>query len=104
MEDYRPEDSAFGHTNEVSPGAFADDIPLKVYTPPEATGGGDTITPGGNAETSFSTGNVDAYGKPMIFPDTPHITPSTRPGDNIGNLRHELNDTELDDAKKKRGK
>ena len=53
MEDYRPEDGAFGHTNEVSPVRFADDIPLKVYTPTEATGGGDTITPGGYADTSF---------------------------------------------------
>ena len=42
----RPEDGAFGHTNEVSPVRFADDyIPLDVYTPPEATGG--------YADTSF---------------------------------------------------
>ena len=41
----RPEDGAFGHTNEVSPVRFADDIQLKVYTPPEATGG--------YADTSF---------------------------------------------------
>ena len=45
MEDYRPEDGAFGHTNEVSPVDFADDILIKVYNPPEATGG--------YADTSF---------------------------------------------------
>ena len=56
---------------DVAPGAFADDIPLDYYNPPEATGGGDYVAPRitGNAETSFSTRNVDAYGKPL-FPNT----------------------------------
>ena len=44
---------------DVARGAFADDNPLNVYTP------NDTITPGGYAETSFSTQNVDAYGRPI---------------------------------------
>ena len=65
----RPEDGAFGHTNEVSPVRFADDFPLDDFTPPNATGGGDTITPGGSAETSFITGKVDTYGNPL-FPKT----------------------------------
>ena len=98
---------------DVARGAFADDIPLNVYTP------NDTITPGGYAETSFSTQNVDAYGRPIdtlydnstrdgsafdtsvdvhissgtsidTLPDPPRITPSTRPGDNIMNLRDEI--------------
>ena len=65
MEGGRPEDVAFGHTNAAH-GATDDFIPLRNFTP-EATGDGDTIiTPGGNAQTSFSTNNVDAYGRPMI--------------------------------------
>ncbi|KAK3756426.1 hypothetical protein RRG08_029096 [Elysia crispata] len=51
---------------DVARGAFADDIPLDTYTTTDAMGGGDTIiTPGGNAETPFSTRNVDAYGRPI---------------------------------------
>ena len=98
---------------DVARGTFADDTPLNNYTPPNATGG--------FAETSFIDPNVnaygrqiDAYGKPIDtlydksirdgsafdtpadvhFPDTPLITPSTRPGDNIMNLRDELADSE----------
>ena len=98
---------------DVARGAFADDTPLNVYTP------NDTITPGGYAETSFSTQNVDAYGRPIDtlydkstrdgsafdttaevhnysetsfinLPNPPRITPSSRPGDNIVNLRDEI--------------
>ena len=98
---------------DVARGAFADDTPLNVYTP------NDTITPGGYAETSFSTQNVDVYGRPIdtlydkstrdgsafdtpadvhlssgtsvsTLPDPPLISPSTEPGGNIGNLRDEI--------------
>ena len=98
---------------DVARGAFTDDTPLNVYTPD------DTITPGGYAETSFSTQNVAAYGRPIdtlydkstrdgsafdtqadvhissgtsidTLPDPPRITPSTEPGGNIGNLRDEI--------------
>ena len=62
----RPDDGAFGHTNVDSPVSFTDNIRLRNFRT-EATGGGGTIiTPGGNAETSFSTGNIDAYGNLMI--------------------------------------
>ena len=98
---------------DVARGAFADDTPLNDYTPPNSTGG--------YAETSFIDPNVnaygrqiDAYGRPIDtlydkstrdgsafdtpadvhLPDTPLITPSTRPGDNIMNLRDELADSE----------
>ena len=71
-------------------GAIFDNTPLDVYTPD------DTITTGGSAETSFSTQNVDAYGRPIdTLPDPPRITPSFRPGDNIGNLRDEIIAAEL---------
>ena len=98
----------------VSRGFITDDTPLNVYTPKN------TITLGGYAETSFSTPNVNAYGRPIDtiydkstrdgsafytqadvhlssgtsstynLPDTPHINPSSRPGDNIGNLRDQI--------------
>ncbi|KAK3750663.1 hypothetical protein RRG08_023029 [Elysia crispata] len=107
-----PDDDDFGHTNVDSPVSFTDNIRLRNFRT-EATGGGGTIiTPGGNAETSFSTGNIDAYGNPMIntlydkstrdgsafdtkadvhnLPDTPLHNPSTEPGGNIGNLRDKL--------------
>ena len=103
-----------------SRGVITDDIPLKVFTPPDATGGG--------AETSFSTPNVDAYGRPIdtlydnrirdgsafdtqadvhnssgtsvgTLPDPPRITPSSRPGDNIGNLRDKIAAANLTAAK-----
>ncbi|KAK3758960.1 hypothetical protein RRG08_024284 [Elysia crispata] len=108
--DYNESSRARG---DVARGFITDDTPLNVYTP------NDTITPGGYAETSFSTQNVDAYGKPIdtlydkstrdgsafdtsvdfhissrtsidTLPDPSRITPSTRPGDNIMNLRDEI--------------
>ena len=61
----RPDDVAFGHTDAADLGALTDDILLDNFTP-EATRGGDTITaPGRSAETSFITGNVNAYGNQM---------------------------------------
>ena len=54
--DYNESSRARG---DVARGFITDDTPLKVYTP------NDTITPGGYAETSFSTQNVDAYGRPI---------------------------------------
>ena len=61
----RPEDVKFGHTDAIEISTFTDETLIDT-SPPEATGGGVTInTPGGIAETSFSTGNVDSYGRPM---------------------------------------
>ncbi|KAK3782743.1 hypothetical protein RRG08_037742 [Elysia crispata] len=48
---------------DVARGATDEIIPLEV--PPVAMGGGDYVITG-NAETSFSTNKVDAYGRPMI--------------------------------------
>ena len=104
-----------------SRGVITDDyIPLKVFTPRDATGGG--------AETSFSTPNVDTYRRPIdtiydnrirdgsafdtqadvhnssgtsiyTLPDPPIIPPSTEPGGNIGNLRDEIAAAETAAAK-----
>ena len=117
--DYNESSRARG---DVARGFITDDTPLNVYTP------NDTITPGGYAETSFSTQNVDAYGRPIdtlydkstrdgsafdttadvyssdgtsvsTLPDPPLITPSTEPGGNIGNLRDEIAAAEAAAAK-----
>ena len=121
------------------------DIPLGEFTPDAARAempdaGGDAETSfstlpddvaGENptdAETSFVTQDVDAYGTPLdtlydkstrdgnafdapadvhiaagtsldTLPDSPLITPSTKPGGNIGNLRDEIAAAELAAAK-----
>ena len=117
--DYNESSRARG---DVARGFITDDTPLNVYTP------NDTITPGGYAETSFSTKNFDAYGRQIdtlydkstrdgsafdttadvhtpsgtsvgTLPDPPLITPSTEPGGNIGNLRDEIAAAEAAAAK-----
>ena len=97
----RPEESGFARPDNVAPRPPpADDIPLDTFTPPGATGGGDNVF-GDVAETSFGgdTRDIDAYGNPMYFPDPPFGEPSMIAGDNIGNLRNELNSGTLEDAK-----
>ncbi|KAK3775674.1 hypothetical protein RRG08_049853 [Elysia crispata] len=78
-----------------------DDIPLDTFTPPEATGGGDNVFTDEVAETSFGGDNrdIDSYGNPMYFPDTPMGEPGMIAGDNIENLWNELNYGTLEDAK-----
>ena len=63
MEDARPEDLWSGHSESIEISTFRNDDTLIDTTPPEYAGG--TTTRGGTAETSFSTGKIDAYGKPM---------------------------------------
>ncbi|KAK3791477.1 hypothetical protein RRG08_046629 [Elysia crispata] len=63
MEDARPEDVWSGHSESIEISTFRNDDTLIDTTPPEYAGG--TTTRGGTAETSFSTGKIDAYGKPM---------------------------------------
>ncbi|KAK3774450.1 hypothetical protein RRG08_028636 [Elysia crispata] len=61
---------------DVASGAFTDDIPLNVYTTPDVTGV--------DAETSFSTQNVDAYGRPI---DTQNVNAYGRPIDTLYDKR-----------------
>ena len=105
--------------DDVASGAFTDDyIPLDDFTPPNATGG--FAETSFNTQNVDAYGRpIDAYGRPIdtlydnstrdgsafdtsadvhissgtsidTLPDPPRITPSTRPGDNIMNLRDEI--------------
>ena len=105
--------------DEVASSAFTDDyIPLDYFTPPNATGGfAETsfIDPNVNAygrpidaygrqiDTLYdkSTHDGSAFDTPadvhnysetsfINLPNPPRITPSSRPGDNIVNLRDEI--------------
>ena len=86
----------FGRTDTAPLLPTTDNIPLDNLTPPEATGGGEVV------ETSFGGDNmeIDTYGNPINFPDTPMGEPGMRAGDNLGNLREILNGGTIEDARK----
>ncbi|KAK3761163.1 hypothetical protein RRG08_022565 [Elysia crispata] len=109
---------------DVARGAFADDTPLNVYTPNDTiTPGGFAETSFIDPNVNAYGRQIDAYGRPIDtlydkstrdgsafdtpadvhnysetsfinLPNPPRITPSSRPGDNIVNLRDELADSE----------
>ena len=105
---------------DVARGAFADDTPLNVYAPNDTiTPGGYAETSFIDPNVNAYGRQIDAYGRPIdtlydkstrdgsafdtsvdvhissgtsidTLPDPPRITLSTRPGDNIMNLRDEI--------------
>ncbi|KAK3718253.1 hypothetical protein RRG08_023024 [Elysia crispata] len=72
-EDVRTDDVS-GRHSAIAISTYHTDDTLINTSPPEATGG--------IAETSFITGNIDAFGNPRL-PDTPFGEPSINPGDNV---------------------
>ena len=73
--------------------------PTDTFTPTATTSRGDNVDV---AETSFGGNNtdIDAYGNPIDFPDTPMGEPGMIAGDNIENLRNILNNGTIEDARK----
>ena len=121
--------NAFEHPrDDVASGAFTDDyIPLDDFTPPDATGGV-AETPFSTQNVDAYGRQIDAYGRPIDtlydnstrdgsafntqaevqnssgtsfinLSNTPVITPSTKPGDNIGYLWNGLDAANLAAAK-----
>ena len=88
----------FSHSDTAPLIPPTDNTPLDTFTPPGATGGGDNVDV---AETSFGGNNtdIDTYGKPIGLPDVPTSEPDMIPGDNLGNLRAELNYGTLEEGK-----